>query len=1145
MPRHYRHLQLSFVGGELSPGMHGRIPDVKYQNGLAAARNVLITPQGPAPKRPGTAHVGASKTGSGRTWLYPFRYSTTQAYALQFGRATVDSRSIGYIRFHANGGTLQYATPRDYVAPQDAADLNLNTEVWTFGSAHGYQVGDPVVLTTTHRLPAPLVASTIYYAIVPSGTTLKLAATFANALADVPIGLGGVACTFNDGANQVNSTAHGLLVDERVTFAGGGLPVEIVAGTTYFVRAPAANTFELSLTPGGPQLNFSAGAGGAYDLVSARFHYAYEPGDLTKWLGAGPGNFYAMGRPWDTHADHAPTDTTYWYREPADLTYEVPHFYAQAILGELTFAQSSEALVIGHRDRPMAELRRLGTTRWVLSPVTPATIAVPTNPQAVATRGESYTIAGATIATPSVLGTTVEVDKVLPQNQAVYLEAGVGNIPAGLYRTGPRTGLTNFQVTLVTVDGGNNVPSAVAGVVGTPRMWPTSLSSEQSTDYVVTAVDALRRESSASAVASVTNNLFVTGASNTVSWTAVAGAVRYRVYKKQTGLFGYIGEVDAALATSFKDDSIGPDLGITPPTFDNSLLVSGTVTFDVAVDRVNWTAHGRAENDPVIFSTGGTLPTNVELGVTYYVRDPKPDSFQIAAEPGGAAIDIQTGAMAGAHAATSGHFPGAVGYFEQRRWACGAWTEPQKAMASRSGTESDFSYHIPTEDSDRISHRIAARENHTIRHVVPLGHLLLLTSEGEYRVSPVNEDALTPDSFSARAESYVGAGAPQPVVVNGAVLFAGARGGHIYEAGFTQAGRLITASVALRAAHLFDGLEVEQIALSRAPLQIAWCVSSSGVLLGLTYVPEQEVGAWHVQETDGIFESVCVVPEGDEDRVYVAVRRTVNGATVRHIERMATQKYAALADAFFVDDGLAFDGTNTSAVTITPTATSYLLGQTVTLTASAPTFAFPATTDVGDEIRLTRDGVVHKVRITATSSTTVATGRLLQTLPVNMRGVATTAWAWARDSFSGLSHLEGAAVAVLADGVVVRGLTVASGAIALPSGTLAQKLAVGLPFTGRLRTLPLGMQTDAALGSGRSKNVTRVWLRVDNSGAFRVGPAGALDDSSLPPSGQLHTGQVQVTVAGSWNDDGQIDVEQSDPLPLTAVGLTIEVASGD
>ena len=76
---------------------------------------------------------------------------------------------------------------------------------------------------------------------------------------------------------------------------------------------------------------------------------------------------------------------------------------------------------------------------------------------------------------------------------------------------------------------------------------------------------------------------------------------------------------------------------------------------------------------------------------------------------------------------------------------------------------------------------MAAREVNAIRHIVPLSNLLLLTAAGEWRVTSVNSDAITPTSVSVKPQSYVGSSNVQPLVVNNTALFAAARGGHIHD----------------------------------------------------------------------------------------------------------------------------------------------------------------------------------------------------------------------------------------------------------------------------------------------------------------------------------------------------------------------------
>ena len=257
----------------------------------------------------------------------------------------------------------------------------------------------------------------------------------------------------------------------------------------------------------------------------------------------------------------------------------------------------------------------------------------------------------------------------------------------------------------------------------------------------------------------------------------------------------------------------------------------------------------------------------------------------------------------------SGLYPGAVSYFEQRRCFAGSINEPQNLRMTRSGTESNLSYSIPVRDDDSINIRVAAREANTIRHIVPLQNLVLLTGSAEWRVTSVNSDAITPTSISVKPQSYVGANNVQPLIVNNNIIYGASRGGHLREMAYQyQAGGYITGDMSLRAPHLFDNLNVVDLAFAKAPIPLIWAVSSSGKLIGCTYVPEQQVGAIHQHDTDGLFESCCVVSEGNEDVLYLVVKRTINGSATRYIERMASRQFDTAADAYFVDCGITYSG---------------------------------------------------------------------------------------------------------------------------------------------------------------------------------------------------------------------------------------------
>ena len=261
-----------------------------------------------------------------------------------------------------------------------------------------------------------------------------------------------------------------------------------------------------------------------------------------------------------------------------------------------------------------------------------------------------------------------------------------------------------------------------------------------------------------------------------------------------------------------------------------------------------------------------------------------------------------SGATATATVGKAGDYPSAVTYFEQRRWFGGTYNRPNNIWATKSGTESDMSYSLPSQDDDRIAIRVAAREANRIQHFVPLSQLMLFTGAAEWRVSPLNSDAITPTSMSVRPQSYVGANSVQPLVINNACVYASARGGHLRECGYSyEAGGFVTNDVCLRANHLFDNLGPIDLSYSKAPWPIIWCVSSAGNLIAFTYVPEQSVGAFSSLATDGVFESCTVVPEGEEDVLYVVVRRTINGNTRRFIERMHERKYTTLEESVHLD----------------------------------------------------------------------------------------------------------------------------------------------------------------------------------------------------------------------------------------------------
>ncbi|WP_347989919.1 hypothetical protein [Methylomonas sp. AM2-LC] len=278
---------------------------------------------------------------------------------------------------------------------------------------------------------------------------------------------------------------------------------------------------------------------------------------------------------------------------------------------------------------------------------------------------------------------------------------------------------------------------------------------------------------------------------------------------------------------------------------------------------------------------------------------------------------------------SAGNYPAAVGYYEQRRVFAGSNNQPQNLWLTQPGTESNMNYSVPSQGSDALRIRIAALRANVISHVLALLDLIVLTASTEWRIYTPTGDGLTPTTISIKAQSQNGATNVQPVVVNNAALYVAATGGHVRELVYQwQLTGYESNDVSLLATHLFNGHTIKEMAFSRALYPVVWAVNETGKLLGLTYVPDQQVRAWHQHTTtNGLFKSICTITENGFDVLYAIVERVIAGNTVQYIEAFDTRQYdGVLANAFFVDCGISQTfSTPTSSVS----GLTWLAGQTV------------------------------------------------------------------------------------------------------------------------------------------------------------------------------------------------------------------------
>jgi hypothetical protein len=423
-----------------------------------------------------------------------------------------------------------------------------------------------------------------------------------------------------------------------------------------------------------------------------------------------------------------------------------------------------------------------------------------------------------------------------------------------------------------------------------------------------------------------------------------------------------------------------------------------------------------------------------------------------------------------------------------------------------------------------------------------------MTTGGEWKKTGGQDDVLTPTTVGFRPQSYHGSADLPALVIGNTALFVQNRGYIVRDIGYQfESDGYSGNDLTVFSSHLTEGKPIVDWEYQQVPYSTVWSVRSDGVLLAMTYMKDQSVVGWTPMEIDGFVESVTAIPEGGEDSVYVVVRRTIGGVQKRYVERLSSRLITDVREGRFLDSHLTFDGRNKTATTITATGGTWTVGQAITLTASAATFAAG---DLDDVIVLGYTaGANARLRITTFTSATVVTAQVVTPVPAAYRGVATTDWGFARDTLSGLAHLDGRTVGVLADGFVQDDKVVTAGAITLDEpGVLVH---AGLRYVCDLETLEInipGGQTTRL----QNKLIKRLGIIVQDTRSLLAGADfNSLEEweprtaeaMTAPPD--VQNGCLQVWITGSWAERGRVCIRQSDPLPMAILGVIVDTNMGD
>lgn len=724
--------------------------------------------------------------------------------------------------------------------------------------------------------------------------------------------------------------------------------------------------------------------------------------------------------------------------------------------------------------------------------------------------------------------------------------------------------------------------------------------------YVVTAVDSDEKESVASEQVTGHGNYYINGAKIRITWGAVEGAVRYKVYRNVSGIFGYVGETEQL---SLDDDGLNPNTSITPPRykqlFEDSdqqitsveitnggsgyhfgqigslVYLPRTITLDSIQPFVSDTGtQAQVEdwelvNPRIEFINGITqqIELSLPVTVTYAVKEYDSDYVKIAYIDTPQLLTISNSKLSIQNCIL--------------KFACDN-QNPIKAYLDFEEQPNDKSENVKFNAFDEglsfSEFLVAYPQSTTVQ--IPLtisdqigvnANIDVVCEGGVASTIIVNSTGFSySTSTTATLDSSVGSGATFKVNTTGNKLpdypstctqydqrrvFAGSSP-HPLKCWFTNAGKQD-----LMCYHLpvldDDRIEIEAVTSDADRIKHAVALES---LILFTSTSELRV---YTQNSDALTpKSVAVRAQsyvGANNVQPIVANNTIiysasRGGHIRALGYDYTQSGYITQDISLRAPHL-FDGKEIVSMTLAKSPVQIIWAVSSDGALLSCTY-FPEQQLVAWAQHHTQDGLFEDVCAISEGQedhvyAVVNRGGMryierLDNLMVGdkhyyryMDSFLENQFSSAVGSVNGLSHLEGKEVCVFVDGEQQSNKIVTNGSITLDER--GYNVAVGLPIQATLITLPLIQQTEAEL-QGRTKNISEVYFRVSYEGNIK---ANSYPSNNLRPckkediymqSQDLDSFLVKVSVDGEWNEQGQVKMIHDDALPLEIQSLVINMS---
>ena len=535
----------------------------------------------------------------------------------------------------------------------------------------------------------------------------------------------------------------------------------------------------------------------------------------------------------------------------------------------------------------------------------------------------------------------------------------------------------------------------------------------------------------------------------------------------------------------------------------------------------------------------------------------------------------------GAFSDTTGH-ASCVTFFEQRLVFAATLSNPQTVYFSKSGDYENMDANIggTVADDDAIIYTIASNQVNAIRFMSATRTLIIGTAGGEFAVSGGGDDSsVTPTNILIKKQTNNGGANVDAVAVGNATLFLQRAKRKIRELAYNfDVDGYSSPDLTILAEHVTSG-GITQMAFQGEPLSILWCVRADGELAALTYQREQEVVAWHRHIFGGRF-GAATITVSDYANIATGTRLLLtksDGTTVTFTSTTGTAgtdefktetNNNTTADNIYtaINAHADFTVANPAAAVVTVTETSPSPTGFLTIKSVDDTTRL-TTTDQGKAVCesvavIPTDDSEYQVWVIVKRTVNGSTRRYVEYLNIfdfdetdntsfNFLDSALSYSGTAATTFTGLDHLEGQTVAILADGATHPDKPVSSGSVVLDRS--ATNVKMGLAYHSILKTMRIDAGSQDGTSQGKTKRIYEITARLYQSVGVEIGPdlsnmeripfrtsANPMDEG-IP----VFTGDKEVEFRGNYDTDGYILVRQTQPLPFTILSLYPRLQTND